>query len=52
MPSLERIQINHEAIYDNQLVTITLHVTLLQQQEKYVSLADDALQFQMKILVT
>ena len=30
----------------------TLHVTLLQQQEKYLSLADDALQFQMKILVT
>ena len=52
MPSLERIQVNHEYIYDNQLVTITLHVTLLQQQEKYLSLADAPLQFQMKFLVT
>ena len=51
MPSLESIQINHESIYDNQLVTLTLHVTLLQQEEKYLSLAD-ALQFQMKFLGT
>ena len=51
MPSLERIQINYESIYDYQLVTITLHVALLQQEEKYLTLAD-ALKSQMKFLVT
>ena len=42
LPSLERIQVNHESIYDNQLVTITLHLTLLQQKEKCLSLAEPA----------